>query len=108
MDGRELVVLVGKRIRRYRELKGITQVELGRRAGAGSIPAYERGEQPMSIDKLPAIAAALDVTVQMLVRPASDEPHDPTAEVLHAIVESMGHAEREKLLSMVRLMQSEA
>ena len=67
--------LVGTRIRVLRKAKGWTQEELGGRAELDftSIGGAERGERSLSLNSLARVAAALDVELASLVRPAESE-----------------------------------
>lgn len=66
---------------RYRELRGWTQTELGRRAGIApaSISHFETGQRTPSLETLLKVADALTVSLDRLVGRALDlaEPVDP-------------------------------
>lgn len=61
---------LGTRIRKIRKQSGISQEELGYRAGVHRtyIGAIERAEQNVSIDNIHRIARALKVTVDELLK----------------------------------------
>jgi transcriptional regulator with XRE-family HTH domain len=61
---------VGDRIKYYREMRNMTQPELGARAGVGfsAVSKYERGTVTnIPIERLQKIADALDVTPGILL-----------------------------------------
>jgi transcriptional regulator with XRE-family HTH domain len=67
-------------LKEWRELRGYTQEELADRAGTtqSTIGKYERGERRPDIDVLAAIAEALDLRADDLLR----DPHRPSADRL--------------------------
>ena len=66
------------KIREYRETAGLTKTELAKKMGV-SIPTvsrWERGEDYPAAVRLPALAAALDCTIDQLYgRQPPDEEH---------------------------------
>lgn len=58
----------GEKIKRYRNMRKMTQVQLGEKVGLGdgAIRHYESGIRTPSDDQLDAIAKALDVSVNAL------------------------------------------
>ncbi len=58
--------MIGKQIKKYRILKGITQEELGRMVGVTTqaVSKWERGSSP-DAELLPNIASALGITINM-------------------------------------------
>ncbi len=58
-----------------RELRGLTQAELGKRAGiaAASISHFETGQRAPSLESLVKLADALDVSVDVILGRASIE-----------------------------------
>ena len=61
---------VGGNIRKYRERARLTQADLAERVGVGTafISRVERGKKHMKLETMAAIADALDVTVDLLIR----------------------------------------
>jgi transcriptional regulator with XRE-family HTH domain len=59
-------------IQRLRTSLGLTQAQLGDRVDADKtvVSHWERGESAPAIERLPAVAAALGVTVDALLAPA--------------------------------------
>ncbi len=68
-------------VRAFRELRGLTQADLARRAGmqAASISHFEPGQRLPSLDSLVRLADALEVSVDMLLgrMGRTDAPIDP-------------------------------
>jgi transcriptional regulator with XRE-family HTH domain len=60
--------VLGKSIRALRKSKGLTQVELAQKLGCSQalVVQYEKGESQPSAEKLPALAATLNVTIDQL------------------------------------------
>jgi len=61
--------MIGKNIKNLRKAKGLTQVELAEKLKTTqqAITAYETGKKKPAIDKLPEIAAILNVTIEDIV-----------------------------------------
>jgi transcriptional regulator with XRE-family HTH domain len=66
----------GSAVRKERERRGITQVELARAAGSSqaALSRLERGEQEPSLALALAVAAALDMTYAALFRLPTEVP----------------------------------
>jgi transcriptional regulator with XRE-family HTH domain len=66
---------VGERIRTYRHIRGYSQERFGERAGLDrrTIGSFEAGRKPPGLDDLVAIAAALAITPDALLRHLPDE-----------------------------------
>jgi transcriptional regulator with XRE-family HTH domain len=62
---------IGKRIKRCREVKELTQAELGNKLSkpltATAISLYEKGEREASLEVLAEIAEILNVSLQFLI-----------------------------------------
>lgn len=71
MADKSITAHVAKRIKHYRELKGLTQEELGKMVGVkhNTISAYESGINRPDMDILYKIAKALDVSIDDLFPP---------------------------------------
>lgn len=72
---REASVSFGERLQALREQRGLTQSELGKRAGmaAASVSHFETGQRSPSLDSLVKLADALEVTTDALLGRTSDE-----------------------------------
>jgi transcriptional regulator with XRE-family HTH domain len=66
---------VRERIRSFREMRGLTQGELGLRAGMGSasVSHFETGQRVPSLESLVKLADALEVSLDALTGRASAE-----------------------------------
>src|SRR4051812_9371952 len=64
-----------ERLRAFREMRGLTQGELGTRAGmaAASVSHFETGQRVPSLDSLLKLADALEVSLDSLLGRASAE-----------------------------------
>ena len=78
-------VRVGRRIRKYRILQGLSQAQLGERVGlpGDRIQKYEAGTRKPKMELLKQIAAALDIETLALADPVSATPIG----VMHALFE---------------------
>jgi transcriptional regulator with XRE-family HTH domain len=72
----DVVQLLGRNVRRYRKLKGMTQEQLALEAGMerSYVSDLERGERNPSVRALGRLAAALSVEPMNLLQPADDTP----------------------------------
>lgn len=70
--------LIGQRIKKERESKGLTQTQLGdllrHPMSATAISLYEKGEREVSIDVLTDIAHILEVPLEYLIKGLKDAP----------------------------------
>jgi transcriptional regulator with XRE-family HTH domain len=59
----------GSRLQKLREVRGLTQAELGRRAGiaAASVSHFETGQRAPSLESLVKLADALEVSADALL-----------------------------------------
>ena len=75
---------VGKRIKKWRKLKKMTQEQLARKIemNVKSIQRYETDTNPISIDVLNNIAKALDIKIDNLLFGVSDSNENKKEEVL--------------------------
>lgn len=60
---------IGSRLRRIREDRGLTQVEVAERVGVtqGQVSEYETGRRGASVARLVELARALDASLDVLV-----------------------------------------
>ena len=79
---------IGKRIRKYREARGISQVQLAEKLGISNnrVSNWEQGLNRPDADILADICRALEVSPSELldVRLSSDEPNEKELEVMRA------------------------
>ncbi|MDO4728452.1 MAG: helix-turn-helix transcriptional regulator [Bacteroidota bacterium] len=66
---------VGSRIKKWRKLKNLTQLELGKKINKNvkSIQRYEMGTNPVPIDVLNNIARALNIGIDKLIYNEDDK-----------------------------------
>jgi transcriptional regulator with XRE-family HTH domain len=79
--------IIGQRIKYFRELRGMSQIELNRLAGykgRGMMGFIEEGSTGVSQDKLKQIAEILNVPVSVLVTPI--EMPDAKIEILSNVI----------------------
>jgi XRE family transcriptional regulator, regulator of sulfur utilization len=100
-------VLLGRRIRSLRTMKGWTQQELGEYADVNYkfVGAIERGQQNPSFAVLVKIAAALGVELQELFRFEQDTMDRKDVEdQINAIIQSLPDADLGRMLSVLRVL----
>lgn len=120
MNEKELRKFIGKKVRYYRNEKGLTQKELGKIIGVenNSISAYERGAASLGQDLLFKLGDALDISVDDLFPPKenttneleralkmADGFNEKDIESLNILIEkalSMSDEERAKFLDSMR------
>lgn len=71
---------LGEKIKKLRQLRGLTQKELAKRAGLSelSIVLYEKGNRRPRVDVIAKIAKALDVSVEYLLSEKEDRIDNDT------------------------------
>jgi transcriptional regulator with XRE-family HTH domain len=85
----DILASVGGKIQKIREEKGITQDQLGERAGINAkyVSAIERGQKNLTILTLEKIAKGLDVELfELLILPVELEPKQQAAKAIESIV----------------------
>lgn len=67
---------LSENLKKFREMRNITQAELGRRAemGAASVSHFETGQRVPSLESLVKLADALEVSIDGLLGRGSSEP----------------------------------
>jgi transcriptional regulator with XRE-family HTH domain len=103
---------LGKRIRHLRWMLGMTQQALGALIGVKfqQVQKYEAGDNRVPASRLPAIAQALEVTVQDLFpdAPTEVETSDPEQAELARLYQSMTDDQRKNLMIMARSLKAAA
>jgi transcriptional regulator with XRE-family HTH domain len=91
---------IGRRLRAFRERRGLTQKELGHRCQVSfqQIQKYERGINRISMSRLEALAAAMDVTPLQLLSSHDTGPEASLREQLRLSIDQL----RESDLVLVR------
>ena len=99
MTDKNITKYIARRIKYYRDQKGLTQKELGEKVGIkhNTISSYENGTNKPNQDTLFAIAKALDVSIDDLFPPTQDSlivkeeaaPYDVSKLIMLPIVGSI-------------------
>ena len=99
---------LGVQVRRYREKRERTQMQLAERADlTGTYIGYvERGEKTMSMESFVRIVNALDVSANELLSDSLAHPdHDEDREVSN-LLGNCGDIEKRTLLAMLRAQEA--
>jgi transcriptional regulator with XRE-family HTH domain len=66
---------LGKRLQKFREMRGLTQVQLGEKAGMkpAAVSHFETGQRSPSLESLVKLADALEISADALLGRASPE-----------------------------------
>lgn len=96
----KLKALLGVRVREYRELRGLSQEDLGKAAGTTRMSVYriEEGKIPTNIDMIDRIASALDTSAAELL--AEDDSTAPRPSIPHDILAALARADADALRSV--------
>lgn len=97
---------VGLRIRALRHQRGITQAELGRKAGCiapAEVSKFENARRSPSLDSLQRIADALNVPLHELVDVSPGGDHERT---LRAVMERLRAVPAERLRSVLNVVNA--
>lgn len=100
---------IGSRIKAAREKKQITQEELAGLLDMSTthISVIERGVKPPRLETLIRIANALDVSSDYLLMDILDNPADVVAGELSEIISKLSPKEKEKALTIIRVLSEE-
>ena len=97
----------GEHLRKEREAKGLSQIELAEKAGLqpSAISHFELGRRSPSFDNLRRLADALNVTIDYLVgRQTEPQTAGPAAEQLFRDFEKMSAQDQETVSSFARML----
>jgi transcriptional regulator with XRE-family HTH domain len=102
-------ILVGKRIRAGRHLRGVTQQDLGEAIGVKfqQVQKYETGANRVSASKLMEIARTLDMPITYFfgqLETGVDDVLDPQVGRLLRLVAAMDERRRQALMDMAESM----
>jgi len=106
----EVAELVGKRIREYRLIKGLSQEELAHLANmhASHVGQIERGEKSPTLDSLEKIVEALGISFEELfrfnLRKASADLDTPFIDKVAAYLKDMTPEEQKDVLKMIKIL----
>lgn|GEM_PF-251475 len=85
----DILSSIGRKIQSIREKKGITQDQLGERAGINAkyVSAIERGRKNLTVLTLEKLAKALDVEIfELLILPTELEPRQRVSKAIDSLV----------------------
>ena len=88
---------IGRTIRHYRQLRGLTQEELA--FSINSSPVYisniERAVKKPSLEKLYSISNALNITINQIISPDENQSSDITAVLLSSLFNNLDNTDTE-------------
>ncbi len=87
----DILSLIGAKIQNTREKNGITQDQLGERAGINAkyVSAIERGQKNLTILTLEKIAKGLDVELfELLILPIELEPKQRVSKAIDSLMKN--------------------
>lgn len=100
--------IIGKRIRQYRDAKGISQEELAHRSNmhASHLGQVERGEKTATLDTIEKIVNALGITFEELFsfKHVPSNTEEPTIEKILSYLTIMTPAEQNDVLKVVKIL----
>lgn len=85
----DILASVGGRIQKIREEKGITQDQLGEKAGINAkyVSAIERGQKNLTVLTLQKIAKGLGVEIfELLIFPAELDPKQQVTKAIESLI----------------------
>lgn len=99
----DILKTIGENTRKYRTRAGLTQAELAEKVGVGTsfISRVERGQKRMRIETMLLVAAALHISVDLLL---CQEYHNQNAQ-LQTLVRMLESQSPEFLDSIILLVQ---
>lgn len=99
---------IGRKIRQYRKLKGLTQEQLAELVGTNFsyIGKIERGEYNVKIHTLEKIANALEVSLSALLSDGDHKGIEMSGAVLEAAVllQNQSEADQQKAVEILKIM----
>ena len=100
---------IGKKIRKYRKERGMTQEELAEKLdlSINYVGALERAEKNLTVTNLINIANALNVTADMLLCDEIQNGYRIKTSMLTEKLEKLSPTDRNKILQMVDIMLGE-
>lgn len=100
---------IGKRIKKAREDKGITQEQLAELAdlSATHVSVIERGVKTLKLDAFVSIANALEVSADALLIDVVNQAHQSTASELSELLAHLPIKERNRILNAVRALTAD-
>ena len=97
---------IGKKIRKYRKERGMTQDELAEKTNLSTnhLGAIERAEKNLTLVNLINIANALDVTADMLLCDEIQNGYKIKSSLISEKVEKLNPSDRDKIMQMLDIM----
>ena len=97
---------IGKKIRKYRKQRGITQDELAEKTNLSTnhLGAIERAEKNLTLSNLINIANALDVTADMLLCDEIRNGYKIKSSIITEKIEKLSPSDRDKIMQMLDIM----
>lgn len=100
---------IGKKIRKYRKERGLTQDELAEMTDLSTnyVGALERAEKNLTLANLINIANALDVTADMLLCDEIRNGYKIKTSMITEKIEKLSPSDRDKIMQMLNIMLGE-
>ncbi len=97
---------IGKRIKQYRMLKGITQEQLAEQVDLSRnyISSIERGVSSLSIDKIVEIINALDCTADDIFTDVINKSYDVKVSKISEQLYELPKEEQERVLKVIEVL----
>lgn len=97
---------IGKKIRKYRKQRGMTQDELAEKTNLSTnhLGAIERAEKNLTLSNLINIANALDVTADMLLCDEIRNGYKIKTSIITEKIEKLSPSDRDKIMQMLDIM----
>ncbi len=97
---------IGKKIRKYRKQRGMTQDELAEKTNLSTnhLGAIERVEKNLTLSNLINIANALDVTADMLLCDEIRNGYKIKTSIITEKIEKLSLSDRDKIMQMLDIM----
>lgn len=101
----EIAIIVGERVRHYRNKAGFSQDELAEKAGLHYtyIGQVERGEKNATLESMDKIAHALQVPLEVLFKNiVTGNTDNPFASEAYSLISSLPLTEQKMLLDLIK------
>ena len=100
---------IGKKIRKYRKAKGLTQEQLAEKLdlSINYVVALERAEKNLTVTTLINIANALDITADMLLCDEIRTGYKLKSSMITEKIEKLSPTDRNKIMQMLDIMLGE-
>lgn len=97
---------VGKNIRKYRKLSGMTQDELAEKAGLSTnyLGSIERGEKTPSLETFIEITNAIGISADYLLCDVLEKGYQVKASILAEKIDKVSPAKQNNIFEVVEIM----